>query len=222
MKSILLGIALVFGFSAHAQNTFTIVNRDEVKKALSGDSAITSYAKLTDRFNAFDTTMSLRDYRLLYYGFVFQDTYSSNPAEKKKEILEALKAKRFDEANKLCDSVLSTYPVSLAANYYKGVALYQAHSNKPDYLPYKARFDNLLRAIFSSGDGLTCETGFRVISVSDEYMIIYNFIKTDNFYGQSLIDHCDLLKIKPAINWPRKEIYFDASEILKKEADLFK
>jgi hypothetical protein len=222
MRSTLLGLVIVFGLNTHAQNAFTIVNRDEVKKALSGDSAVTSYAKLTDRFNAFDTTMSLNDYRMLYYGFVFQDAYSSNPAEKKKEIVEALGAKRFDEANKLCDGVLSKYPVSLAGNYYKGVALYRGHPDSPDYLQYKARFDNLIRAIFSSGDGLTCETGLRVISVSDEYIVIYSFLKTDNFYGQSLIDHCDLLKIKSSVNWPRKEIYFDASEILKKEADLFK
>jgi hypothetical protein len=53
-------------------------------------------------------------------------------------------------------------------------------------------------------------------------MIIYNYFNIEKFSGQSLIGHCDKLNIEPSTIWLNKEIYFDASEILKKEAELFK
>jgi hypothetical protein len=222
MKLCLLTILLAFGLSSLAQSHFTPVDRDKVKKAISDNSAPTAYQKLLGRFNAFDTTLTLEDYRLLYYGYVFQDSYSSNPDEKKKEIGAAINAKNFDYASLLCDSVLSKYPISLAGNFYKGLALFRAHPDDSGYIKYRDRYRKLLDAIFSSGNGQTCETGFRVISVSDEYMIIYTDLKTKQFKGQSLVGHCDLLKIQPSDSWPNEQIYFDATEILKKEADLFK
>jgi hypothetical protein len=222
MRFCLLTILLAFGLSSLAQSHFTPVDRDKIKKAVSDSSTPTAYQKLLARFNAFDTTLELEDYRLIYYGCVFQASYFANPDEKKKDIITAINAKNFDQASLLCDSVLSNYPVSLVANYYKALALFRAQPDNSGYVKYRDRYGKLVNAIFSSGDGQTCETGLRVISVSDEYMIIYTDLKTKQFKGQSLVGHCDLLKIQPSDNWPYEQIYFDATEILKKEAELFK
>ena len=134
MKPALLIILLGFGLSLPAQHPFMRVDQDKTKKAISDDASPKAYVKLLDRFNQFDTSLTLEDYRLLYYGFIIQDTYSSNPDEKKREVVTAL--------------------------------------------------------------------------------------NTDNF-DQSLVGHCDLLNVEPSSAWPGKQIYFDASEILKKEGELF-
>jgi hypothetical protein len=95
-------------------------------------------------------------------------------------------------------------------------------SSSQESLKYESRFKNLVDAILSSGNGLTCETGFKTISVSDEYGIIYIPFKIEQFYGKALIGPCDKLDIKASVDWPNKEIYFDTSETLRKKAGLFK
>ena len=130
--------------------------------------------------------------------------------------------KDFVRSSELCDSVLSTYPISLTCNYYKGISLHYDHPDSKDYTRYRDRYIKLVIAILSSGNGLTCKTGFKTISVSDEYQIIYVQFKIEQFNSQSLVEECDLLNVKPSTYWPNKEIYFDASEILRKEAELFR
>lgn len=115
---------------------------------------------------------------------------------------------------------MSKKATSLSGNFYKGLALYGLYPDSAVYTKYRDRFTYLLKAILSSGDGLTCGTGFRVNTVSDEYTIIYSWFRIEQWKGQSLIDHCDLLRVKPSAEWPKDEIYFDASEILRKEDEM--
>lgn len=160
MKYCLFLITIVLNLSLLAQQHFTPVDRDKVKKAVNDDKAPTAYKELLRRFNAFDSTLTLEDYRLLYYGFVFQKSFGD-------------------------------------------------------------RFKHLVEAILSSGDGLTCETGFRVNTVPDEYTILYNYFNIEECKGQALVSHCDRMSVKPSDSWSKELLYFDATEILKKEEELF-
>jgi hypothetical protein len=207
----------VLGQQAH----FTTVDREEVRKAVTDSLAPTWYPKLVDRFNAFDTSLTRDEYRLLYYGFVFQRGYSAFPNQKKKEIVKAINDKDFDRSSDISDSVLDECPVSLTGNYYKGLSLFYGYPDRTDYAQYRSRFVQLVDAILSSGDGLTAKTAFKTIFVADEYQIIYTHFKIEQFISQSLVGQCDLLTIKPSAAWPHKEIYFDTSESLRKETELF-
>jgi len=221
MKCYVALVMIFLALSAEAQEGFRPVDRDQVKKAVSDGQAATGYKQLLSRFEAFDATLTQEDFRLLYYGFVFQGGFSAYPEEHKKEINQALNDNDLNKAIGFCDEVLKKYPISLAANYYKGLAIFRADTSNKDYIKYRDRYRGLVDAILSSGDGLTCETGYRVISVSDEYMIIYTRFKVEEFKGQALVSHCDRLTVKPSEAWPKEQVYFDATEILKKEADLF-
>ncbi len=221
MKDNLILFFIVVCASATAQGNFTPVNMEKTKNAVADKNSSTSYEKLMERFSAFDTTLTGEEYRLIYYGYVYQPGFSAYPDEKKGEINTALRGKDYKKALGLAEFVLAKYPLSLAANYFKGFALFNLYPDKMDYIKYRDRFKFLTAAIISSGDGLTCETGFKTISVSDEYMIIYNYFNVEKFSGQALVGHCDKLNIEPSSGWANKEIYFDASEILKKEAELF-
>jgi hypothetical protein len=221
MKYCLFLIAIVLNLSLLAQEHFTPVDRDKVKKAVTDDKAPTAYKELLHRYNAFDSTLTLEDYRLLYYGFVFQKGFGAHMEENKKEVNQALNDKDYKKASDICDGVLSRNPVSLSANYYKGLSLFEADQGKMDYIPYRDRFKHLVEAILSSGDGLTCETGIRVISIPDEYTILYNYFNIEECKGQALVSHCDRMTVKPSGTWSKELLYFDATEILKKEEELF-
>lgn len=172
----------------------------------------TYYPKLLGRFNAFDTTLTLEEYRLLYYGFVFQAAYSGYTDHKKKEITEKLNDKDYASVLSLCDDVLKKIPVSLTAHYHKRIALYMLNKEDPRVKQHTRHYVNLLKAVVSSGDGVSCETAFKTIYVPDEYEVIYRYLEAKVFKGQLLKHPCDLLRFEPTQYCPAGEAYFDTSE----------
>jgi Domain of unknown function (DUF4919) len=219
MKPVLVFLFLGLGLMAGAQGSFARIDWKEIQKAVQHEGSSTAYATLLDRYNAFDPSLGREEYRLLYFGSVFQN--ENYALDRKKDINQAMGEKNYPRALAICDTLLQMNPVSLGGNYYKGLALYLSDTSKLDFKKYRDRFVHLVDAILSSGNGLTCGTGYTILTVSDEYTMIYLVLGIKQFMGQSLVDKCDVLKVKPSDEWPHEEIFFDASEILKKEAELF-
>jgi len=195
-----------------AQTEFQAIDRNAVAKQVKDTTAGSYYPRLLARFNSFDSSLTNEDYRLLYYGFVFQDDYAGDGDEKKTEIRSALKNNDYNLASALCDSVLATDPVCLSANYNKALVLYLKDKADTTYKKYGNRYRNLLAAIVSSGDGLSCKTSFRTISVSDEYEVMYNYFEIEKISGQALIYPCDKMSVTPSVYYKSTEMYFDTSE----------
>jgi hypothetical protein len=212
---LLLSVALS-GVTFAQKNSFTPVNMEAVKAATK------DYAKLLNRYNAFDTTLTIDDHRILYYGAVYQPGYSPDPELKQKEINAAITKRDFANVVVLCDEVLKKYPISLTANFAKGLALVSANANDTVYSNYMNRYANLLRTIASSGNGKTAKTGFKTIFIADEYEMIYKYFGIKQHFAQRVEGICDVFDVQPSDKWPDKKIYFDAEEIFKKEAELFK
>ena len=212
MKIIITSLFLTVAFAAESQADFKKVERDVVEKEVKDTAVDTFYPKLLNRFNSFDTSLTNDDYRLLYYGFVFQDNYAGDADEKKTEIRHALKNKDYTLAIKMCDTVLERCPVSLSANYNRAMALFLMNKEDLVYKKYGDRYKNLLDAIISSGDGITCETSFRTICVSDEYEVVYNYFEIETVSGQALSYPCDKLSVTPSRFFKAGDIYFDTSE----------
>ncbi|HUZ61406.1 MAG TPA: DUF4919 domain-containing protein [Hanamia sp.] len=214
MKLTITILLIISTFSVFGQNNFSRVNRDSVKFLISDQSKDTYYPKLMKRFNDFDTTLTLKDYRLLYYGFVFQKEYSSGFYQDQREITLLINEKKFALAIKTCDSILQKVPVSLIANYLKGFAIYMIRNTDSNYLRYRTRYSKLREAILSSGNGLTCSTSFKTIFVSDDYEIMYRYFQIPDYTTQYLVYNCDKFEIKPSKYFQSNAIYFDASEPL--------
>ena len=66
-----LALLLLLDVSAFAQGSYTLVDREQVKK----EATSKNYRKLIQRFEAFDSTLTPDDYRLIYYGAVFQKNF---------------------------------------------------------------------------------------------------------------------------------------------------
>lgn len=207
--------------SAFSQQQFSTVDRATVQMQVTNEHSEAYYPKLLQRFNAFDTTLSNAEYRLLYYGFVFQSEYQGYNDMKEKEIREFINDKKYKRAIALCDSVLATIPISLSANYYRGLSMFLSDSTDLSYTKFRDRYYLLLDAIYSSGDGLTCETAFKTIFVSDEYEFMYNYLEIEDVGTQSLTGNCDLFEVSTSRYFEKERLYFDTSESLNALAKMF-
>jgi len=214
MKFTLLIFVLALYLNTFSQNAFEAVDRSAVEKAITDSTAATYYPKLLERFKSDDSTLTNEEFRFLYYGFVFQKEYSGYPELKQREINEALKKKNYDLAVRLCDSVLAKYPINLFGNFNKGLALFMSNKEDPLFKKYRNRYDRIMNAIISTGNGLKCETAFKTIFVNDEYFVIYNYFEIEKFKGQSLEGNCDRMRVEPSEYFREENIYFDTSESL--------
>jgi len=211
MRPLLIILFFMMAGAAMAQNNFRPVNRDSVKLAISDSSKDTYYPKLMERYNRFDTTLTVEDYRLIYYGYVFQDEYFAYANDKKREIGELVNKRKYDKASEVCDEALAGMRVGLSPNFFKSYVLFQMNVTDSAAF-YIFRYQRLRDAILSTGNGETCETAFKTIYVSDEYDIIHNWFDIES-RGQSLVKFiCDKLQVSKSKNWRQNSIYFDTSE----------
>ncbi len=206
---------LVFtSWKGFGQTSFEPLNRAKIEQETNDVSLRSFYPNLIDRYNSFDSTLSLEDYRNLYYGFVFQNEYSAMADHRKAEMANAMGDNKYAEVIRICDEVLAKIPISLAANYYRAYAMMNSNENDLSYLKYARRYKGLAAAIISSGDGKGCKTGFKTIFVEDEYEIMFNFYEIDINTNRTFQYPCDRFAVSPSGTYPYTEIFFDVTESL--------
>lgn len=195
--SIFLLIIVQFNLNSQELN-YQKPDYDAIKKEIEDSSSIFYYPKLMARLVNFDTTLATVDYRHLYYGYIYQSAYKpywNSPDEQK--LLkyyrsEEVKAKDYDEIISLATHSINEFPFDLRQMNFLGY-IYHLKGNEDMARKVSYRFQGILTAIMSSGDGATCETGFHVISVSHEYVLLNMFqFQTKS---QALQGDCDYLSV---------------------------
>lgn len=195
------------------------VNFNEIKQKVENKNAESYYPKLLKRFNDFDSTLSLEENALIYYGFSFQDDYIRNkPTEEKLKTF--YNNNEYEKLKIECQKILDKNPVSLEANNKMGYALFKLGKAESEWKKYQKRYRDLRKVIVYSGNGLSCESAFKVIYVSDEYNIIYDYFEITKIDQQSLIGMCDKLLIEPSDFYKAKHIFFDASRSLIRNEEI--
>lgn len=184
-----------------------------IKKNVEDKSSEFYYPRILKRLKVNDTLLTNEHYRHLYFGFTFQKNYKPYKVSKKSDELkqfylgEGITEKDFPRGIKLFTEALEENPVDLRATNYLA---YLYHLNKDEATAKKMSkiFHGLLDAILSSGDGLKCETGFHVITVPDEYVLLNMFqmeTKTQSYSGK-----CDYLEFEKD-KYKVPGLYFDVS-----------
>ncbi|QCX39936.1 DUF4919 domain-containing protein [Aureibaculum algae] len=226
MKKILLPIILVFCFSLGFSQNLSIKkpNYNQIKKNISQNNSTLFYPKLLEKFSNADTTMTLKEKRHLYYGFIYQKNYSPYTRSDYNDSLRiTLRKKKYETVDlkniiKYSDSVLKHNPFNLNAINYKIYADKQIKDSIgliKDYTKMRIITD----AMLSSGDGHSKETAYYVISPTHEYSLIK--LLGYEFGGkQSLIDHFDYLTLKEN-EFLIEGLYFDVSASLNHMNSLF-
>jgi len=220
IRKFLLGLSLILSFQICKAQDELDIDYDKIKQTIENKESQYFYQKLLQRFNDFDESLTLEEYALIYYGFSFQDNYLKNQPDEK-ILSELYKSNEYDKLIVECKKVLETNPVSLTANDYMGYAHFKLEKPEKEWKKYQNRFRGLRKAIVYSGNGLTCETSFKVIYVSDEYDILYDYFDVSEIYSQSLTEGlCDKFIIKPSDYYQVSEIYFDISRKIIRQQEL--
>lgn len=136
------------------------------------------YPNLMRRYIENDSTLSLQQYRYLYYGYTLREDFVPYQAEKQKlfDIRRQLVATQGDpvvcpEAIRIAKAMLDDNPFDIPAISTIAIA-YLQQGDTAHYRLWDDKQRCLLDAILSSGDGDTPETAFHVISLEHEYEVL--------------------------------------------------
>lgn len=225
IRKIILLTTLIVGITAFAQeNTFKIPDYKAIEKEIKDKNSSYYYPKLMERLVSNDTLLNHDEYRHLYFGYVFQPKYSAfwtSPDDKKlREYYdkEKLEPNDCDEIIKLANHSLSDFPFDLRLLNFLGY-VYHVKGSKELAQKTSIKFHNIINVILSSGDGKQCETGFHVLVVSHEYVVL-NVFEVES-KSQSLIGKCDYLSFEKG-KYKVDGIYFNIEKMLENETKSFK
>lgn len=225
IKKMLFLTFFLIGIRASAQEaSFKIPDYNAIEKAIKDKSSSFYYPKLMERFVSNDTLLTNEDYQHLYLGYVFQPKYNAfwkSPDEKKlREFYskQELETKDYDEIIKLANHSLSDFPFDLKQlNFLSYVQHLKGNEEAAKMASLK--FHRILNAIFSTGDGKQCETGFHVILVEHEYLIL-NVFEIES-KSQALVGNCDYLSFEKG-RYKVDGIYFNIQKMLENESKALK
>ncbi|WP_415328941.1 DUF4919 domain-containing protein [Chryseobacterium sp. MMS23-Vi53] len=206
----------------HAQKPeFKAPDYDLIHKNIENKKSEFYYPNLLKQLKENDTVMTAEQYRHLYFGQIFQPDYKPYKISKKMDEMqkflsgENITEKDLPRGIKLFKEALDENPLDMRAmNYFA----YLNHLNNDDNTAKKIsrNLHGLLGAILSSGDGLKCETGFHVISVTHEYVLMNMFeleSKSQSFDGK-----CDYQQFEKD-KYKIPGMYFNVSKFYGKMFD---
>ena len=111
------------------------------------------YTKLIDRLNASDTTLTIEDFQLIYYGYQTTSNFYSKENEFKENLIKPLnRSGQYKQVLELTDSILLVNPVSIVAHFEKSFACAQlGQKDLEDF--HRKRYIILCKVISLSGNG---------------------------------------------------------------------
>ena len=227
---LLLAVAIAtLAFNTVAQYRFEVkdIDFDKIKKETLDKDSRYYYPKLVRSFKSNDTIMNFEAYRMLYYGFVFQEDY--NPFRSvtlaNQDEVEDLYYKQNLNRDE-CDRIEEFAVMALDNNLFDIDQLNNyiyALKQKKKYARAAVRqyrLDKLIAAIMSSGRGTQNEPWI-VIFPEHEYNIVnlLGYVAQDHIELDGGIDCIKAVKIDDSSK--AKDFYFDVAMMLRETARKF-
>jgi len=214
-------LLLLAASSIHGQSERKFEKPDyaTIERLTKDISAAAYYPKLFSRYQHNDTTLTDRDFMLLYYGYFFQSGYkqsgvrsaiedSVNAINNKGSGMTTYEMKRMI---RLTQRELKRSPFDL--EYINALCnMQQMLGNNDSLIIYLYKLKMIARTLCASGDGLTEPTAIHVLMVSDEYSILHLLGFDFDGIKSRTAGYCDYLKVKKN-NDGIDGFYFDVSEI---------
>lgn len=199
------------------EDNFMVPDYTLIKQNIENEQSDFHYTKLWDKYERGDTLMTLDEKHHLYYGYVFNESYSpyamSPFSEEIKMLLnkEAPTTEEWERLVSLLQSSLIQQPFNCRHLYYQAVA-FDALSKPHESEASIGKIRCILDALTSSGDGLLKETAIHVIDVSNEYD--YLFMNKFLMRSQSLVGGgFDVLTLEPNMVGI-EELWFNVNQSL--------
>ncbi|MBN2347994.1 MAG: DUF4919 domain-containing protein [Bacteroidales bacterium] len=219
-------LTIIFTITLCQENNFKKPDYTEIEKIISDKDSEYYYPEIFVRYKNSDTTLSLQDYRILYYGYLFNESYSaygqSDYTNSLNLILrqDNLDHNDFKNIIRFEEHILDEFPFNLrdlntlAYSYFQlgdTLAAFQT-----DY-----KLNMLIETILSTGDGKKEKTAWHVISVGDEYDLLgalgFQFGSSQSLTKKG----CDYLEVTEN-DYGIKGFYFDVNMLFQSQKKLFK
>lgn len=218
---IFFSLIFISNFSFSQQKEYEVPNYKAIQKNIENKDSEFYYPKLMDKLKANDTLITNDQYRHLYFGYTFQKEYHPYKiSENDKKLIpyfqsNDLKKSDYAEIIKISNASLKEFPLNLRVMNFLGY-IYHLNGNEAMAKKISHNFYGLFGAIFSSGDGRDCKTGFHVIAVSHEYVVM-NILQLETA-SQSLSGDCDYLSL-PKDKYKLPGVYFNITKLKEKGFD---
>ena len=173
------------------------------------------YPALVKRYLENDTTLTLEEYRCLYYGYSLQEDFVPYQREHQQLFDIRRRLAQSGGAVALCSdaqrqarTVLEDNPFDLLAISTYAIAALQL-GDSTAWRQMRGRQEDILDVIISSGDGETPESAFHVIAIEHEYEVLNRLgleVEKDSLVSPTV----EYLKVKPNAD-DEDGFYFDFS-----------
>jgi len=225
LKHFFVALFFCFGIQLNAQDLgFTKPDYKAIEKEISDKNSKFFYPKLMERLVKNDTLLTHDEYRHLYLGYFFQPKYNAfwtSPDDEKLRTYynkEKLESSDYDEIIKLANNSLEDFPFDLRQLNYLAY-IYHLKGDETAAKITSFKFHSIMNVILSSGDGKKCETGFHVLMVDHEYILL-NLFEIES-KGQSLVENCDYLSFEKGV-YNVDGIYFNIEKMLENEKKMLR
>ena len=215
--------SLIFSLTVWSQqDSIKKPDYDKIRNGIFDNNSAFFYPTLFDRYQNGDTSLTIEDFRHLYYGYTFQSKYIPYQESKyQQQMLNYIKkgtlsTKELDEFIKIAELNLKDLPFDIRTLHILAFSYSQKKDNLMNAIT-SFKKEMLIKTILSTGNGKSEATAFHVIDPAHEFDILNEMgLK---FAGTSNITNalCDYLLVIPN----EKNIrgyYFDISRLLKVKA----
>ncbi|MGH2566558.1 MAG: DUF4919 domain-containing protein [Ginsengibacter sp.] len=180
--------------------------------------------KFKDKYSAYvkqledgKTDIDFTDFRNSFLDSEQFGKKGKNYDDLRKQVYEAIKSKDYKKVLELTKGMLSIDYTSMFAHKFLNQT-YKVLGDTVNSAKYHDIEFGLINSIAKSGDGKTCETGWHVTQVEEEYFIL-NIMEAD-FQSQSLIssskNSCDKMGVKTK-EGEVKTYYFEINKVMEME-----
>jgi hypothetical protein len=203
----LVVIFITFVFPVQAQPTFDL---REIGRVVSDSTSPYFHPKLMARYFADNHTLSLEEYRYLYYGSMFQADYTpfkdpdSATGDLEREFYKNLSRKKYKKAIEWGEQAFRADPLDLRLIKHMADLLNKV-GRTVEAGVWENRFNRFVEVIASSGDGKSLETGYVTATVRDEFIFLQHYLR---LHALPMLSYRD-----PLNQYGKKTMYIGVSDL---------
>ena len=150
----------------------------EIRASIQNAKGPNYYPQLMRRYLENDTTLTMEQYRALYYGFTLQEDFVPYQQERQKLFDIRRELVKNNGSKKICPEAIKISKEALDDNPFDLLAIstlafsYLQLNDTVSYNLWNDKQNSLLDAIVSSGDGEDIESAIHVINIEHEYEVL--------------------------------------------------
>lgn len=174
----------------------------EIRASIQNAKGPNYYPQLMRRYLENDTTLTMEQYRALYYGFTLQEDFVPYQQERQKLFDIRRELVKNNGSKKICPEAIKISKEALDDNPFDLLAIstlafsYLQLNDTVSYNLWNDKQNSLLDAIVSSGDGEDIESAIHVISIEHEYEVL-NRMGLQILSDSLCSDKVEYLKVLP-------------------------